>query len=243
MKFKMGSSSKSKSSGGCAGIIIGTIFTVLGGGISFFLGFGSMQTEQYLRSLPVVNAAQFGDTAVGSEVIVSGVLQGNQERDGGLVYYVEQEWDVEYDSDNGYEGDWVTRRQVFPTLTLLVGGTPVTVNGVDSLRRYGNFTTSVILVEGTGRRADGYAEGTIRVWGLVNGDMATFVGTRAENGGLIPTRVNGGEVNALYESQQWETWFGFGFGGLFACIGVVVLVVSLFGALRWVVGLGRGRLA
>lgn len=245
MKVKMGgSSSKSKSSGGCAGLIVGLVFTAVGSAIAYFLGFSSLQTEQYLRSLPVVNAAQFSDTAVGSEVVISGVLQGNQEREGGLVYYVEQEWDVEYDSEGGYyEGDWETRRQVLPTLTLLVGSTPVTVNGVDSIGRYSNFTTSVILVQGTGQEADGYREGTVRVWGLVNGDTATFVGARAESGGFIPTRVSGGDVSALYQSQQWETWAGFGFGGLFACIGLGVVGASLFAMVRWMLGLARGRLA
>ena len=175
-----------------------------------------------------------------SEAIVTGSLGSNKaQHDSGLVAYAEERWDVEYDSEDGYEGDGETLEGVWPSLLLLTSSGQIRTAAVNSAQYGGNRYSEVIHYSDSSTTVEGIPDGSIRVTGYRNGNTVTVAGHRNEGGLLVPARFYGGTRDALIREQRQASWFATGFGVLFMVLGPLISVSGLVQAVRgraWVLG-------
>lgn len=215
--------------GSIIGSLIFSLLCILFGLIWIFvIGKEGSQERRYVESLPVVTAAGFNDTPVGQDVVISGVFDRNKEYEGGLVLYKHQSWEIEYDSDDGWEGDWETYAYMLPSVQIWLGDGHVATSEVGSVT-IGGQPHDVVLERGTGRKVEGYEEGTTRVSGFTNGDTVTVVGSRDASGRLTPQRFYGGDRQALIKNLRTGETIGYVVGGILIAGAVIIPLIALLG--------------
>ena len=210
---------------GCL-ILLGLAFI----GIAAMLGLvqaGRVRGEAHdIARLYLVDTAPLATSATGTPLAATGRLTGDPDDDVGLLVYTEQEWRVEYDDEDSWEGHWQTLRTVVPacTLELTAGRLPVNPRPDVTLSLTPREIT--VYVPTYGDEVDGIVAGTIRRLGFEPGDLVTIVGTTAPEG-VDPTRIAGGTRDDLvaHLSQQVTTLRLV--GAALALVGTIMLVSAL----------------
>ncbi|MBN1579410.1 MAG: hypothetical protein JXA89_01815 [Anaerolineae bacterium] len=209
-------------------LLVAVSFFACGALITFFFGSQQRQEIRYLEGLLVQDAAAFGKAAAGSEMIVTGALDRNKaQHSSGLVAYAQERWDVTYDSEDGYEGDWETVEEVWPSLLLLTPSGRVKTGAVGSAKYGGVQYAEIVRYSDSSTKAEGIPEGSIRVTGYKNGDILTVVGYKNDAGLLVPTRFYGGTPDALLKEQKQANWFLTGFGAFFMLLSPLILIPAI----------------
>ena len=211
--------------------ILGLAFVV----IAIFMGLvqaGRTLTEaRDLDRLPILDAAGIARSERGATVLTTGRLAGEAPEDDGMLIYIEQEWQVEYDDEDGWEGSWQILTTVVPQCTLIFDNGTVPLNTAPGAALGPTAHEVTVYTPSRGREVDGTVEGTVRRLGFREADLITVVGTIATEG-ITPTRIAGGDRDVLmaYLSQQ-VTGLRI-VGAIFGLVGVTLVVVAVVLFLR-----------
>lgn len=177
-----------------------------------------------LDNLPVTTAGSFDSSPEGTEMIVTGTLNGNTVFDNGFVIYEVDEWNVERDTDSEgdvtYDGTWRSVEQQYPQLTMLLDGSPVTILPVSNLRLFGALQENI--VDGDGQYSDSHngqtlRDGARRTRGVADGALVTVLGIKTSSGGISPDRLFVGDRTQMIEALQDQAR-GLFIGGIGAMI-------------------------
>lgn len=217
---------------GCGLIVMAFMsltFLALGVGLGLFAGGAVAREARTIAALPRLDMAGFRQTPVGDLVAVTGSLVDNADLASGegFVIYQEQEWDVDYDEDDGWEGDWRTVRTVAPQCTmgfadgrlLLYRNPDVDIDGAPH--------ENTIHIPVGGREVEGILEGTVRRIGFRDDDQITAVGAKTDGEGVTPDRLFGGDRVALVDHLKGEATGFRVVGGIFVVIAIGMLIASV----------------
>jgi hypothetical protein len=210
---------------------------LFGGSILIFL-LGSYQQKRAaeLADLPEITVDTFYEASPDIEMVITGVLEGNREfaTSEGYVVYRRQEWDVSYDSEDGYEGKWKTREKHFPPLNLTISGGNIQILSTDEARIWGREHATIVERSDSTRKADGIPEGSIRHIGFKEGDTITVVGQKdaSRGGSLHPSQFYGGDRAQLIKATQGEARASRIIGIVLVALGIIIMVVRVFKLLR-----------
>ena len=241
--------------GGCINIavplIIGSIF--LGMALYLWLVAAPDQDNEasHIEGLPGTSLAQYTDLPAGTEVAIRVMLVNNMTltddfydvRTYELVAYKVDEWNVTTDSEGDESGKWHTISHNIPSLTFQFEDAQYTLIRE---QRGAGLSFSGDLYEFLQRSASGkeasydgekLRDGSHRIRGFRDGDTVTVVGTRTAQGDVIPTRLHGGDRQSLVDDIRGEAHQARLVGGLFGCVGGVMLLWLVWG----VRSLLRGR--
>ncbi|MBN1877105.1 MAG: hypothetical protein JXA33_22975 [Anaerolineae bacterium] len=214
-------------------IVTGFIALVfMGCGLFLILGFGRQESQEARRLANIARptAAEFGRMATGAEVAVTGALDGkaiNDQKD--LILFEHQKWDVEYDSDDGYEGDWETVIQQIPAFEVVLADGRVGTEAVEQVKLGGMWHEVAIEYSDSTLKADGIPDGSERIIGYLRGDLVTVVGQKGNEGRVVPERIFGGDHEALVKNVRMGAWLLSGIGTLFVIIAPLIFLGTLFG--------------
>jgi hypothetical protein len=210
-------------------VLVALSFFACGATVAFGFAGQQRQETRYLERLPIQDAAMFAEAPVGSEMIVIGTLDRNETRHySGLVAYALERWDVEYDSEDGYQGDWETLEQVWPSLLVQTPNGWLRTAATSSAKFGGETDSQVVRDSDSSTRASGIPEGTIRVVGYKNGAALLVVGRKSDADLLVPTRFYGGTRGALIQELQQANRFTTCFGAAFMLASVLIVAAGLW---------------
>lgn len=230
------------------GLVIGTFLMFVCGGLLAFV-ISPQQALEWRRidDLPVLDANGVAAAAVGEEIVVTGILAGNDPlTNEGYVAYELDEWKVDppSDEDDDYDGSWRYVERMVPALTLDIAGQNIqtTANNNASLD---GANLHENLQDGTGgqRAKDSssgqvLSEGALRWQGFKDGDLVTVVGKKTSTGDVTPNRLFAGDKVQLVEHIRSGARAAFIFG--IACMvgAPFMFILGLFG-----IAFGRRRRA
>ena len=191
--------------------------------------------------LPHMQAADLAAAAAGDDVLITGVLAGNEALlDGSeLVAYSELAWVLSTTSDDDADsftpqGRWVSRANTVPGLTLALEGQAVQIHAGSSVQFSGPLREQLVPGDGPGEASfegEMLPEGSRRYRGLADGDLTTVLGTRAPDGGVLPEHLFAGNRAEFEESQQQAASSLFVVGLLVMALSPIVLIGGVLFAL------------
>jgi len=221
--------------------IVAFCFLAFGAALIFYFGPQLAQEAQRIGDLTELDAASFRAIPSDQDVLITGVLEGNRKRTSdGLVAYARECWDVEYDSEDGYEGSWETIETVLPELTVSVDGGQVRTVSVESATMGGHRHSQIVEYGDGKQKANGIPEGSIRVIGYKNEDQITIVGQKTK-GRLLPDRLHGGDRAHLLQELETGLWFTSICGVGLILIAPAILLSALLGRVKASVSIGGGN--
>jgi hypothetical protein len=157
-----------------------------------------------------VEAAEVGDT-----ILVSGTLVDNPplREDSDLVIYREDIWEVgdlleTEEGDTFRQGRWEDGETIVPELRLEIDGAAVMLREASPVLISGELLREQIIEAEDGPMAEDRAEdrlladGSQRLRGLANGDLATVLGKKAATGGIVPEEIFAGDRVAFENTQS-----------------------------------------
>jgi len=222
--------------------IVALCFLAFGAALVFYFGPQLAQETQRIGDLTELDVASFRATPADQDVLITGVLEDNRKRTSdGLVAYARERWDVEYDSEDGYEGSWKTIETVLPELTVSVDGGQVRTVSVESATMGGHRHSQIVEYGGGKQKANGIPEGSIRVIGYKNEDQITIVGQKTAKGHLLPDRLHGGDRAHLLKELETGLWFTSICGVGMILVAPAILLSALLGRARASVSIGGGN--
>jgi hypothetical protein len=183
-----------------------------------------------VQGLPEYNLQTLQETALGANILITGSLEasGQQADVGDLLIYLAEEWHVRYNDSEGFEGwegSWSKVETVVPACAVALSDGNVTLDaGQDTvidnpLHEFKSF------VPQNAREVGGIKEGSIRHRGFKAGDEVTIIGTKSA-AGIIPSRIFGGDRQALEQSFAYRVSGLRLVGGIFALVGISLLIIS-----------------
>ncbi|MCU0521269.1 MAG: hypothetical protein MUF84_11325, partial [Anaerolineae bacterium] len=159
-----------------------------------------------IADLPSLDAAMLAASSNGTAAVITGILSGDSGDD--LVIYAEQEWQIEYDEDDGWQGSWQTLRTVVPDCRITLADGSAVLNATRNAIVDRTLHEAIVYVPAEGQahpatEVDGVVKGTIRHLGFRSGDQITAVGVTALES-FTAERLSGGDHRALMQhlSQQ-----------------------------------------
>lgn len=227
------------------GLAIGTVLMFVCGGVMAFVISPQQALEwRRIEKLPVLDANGVAAATVGEEIVVTGILAGNDTlTDEGYVAYELDKWEVDppSDEDDDYDGSWRSVEQVVPALILDTAGQTVRTTANNNASLMGvNLHES--YQDGTGveqaKDSDGqyWKEGALRWQGFKDGDLVTVVGQKASTGDVAPDRLFAGDKVQLVEHIRAGARAAF-IGGIVCMVGApFVFILGLVG-----IAFGRRR--
>ncbi len=179
------------------------------------------------QQLPELDAPAFAQSAPGTRVAVTGVLADPFEQTGadGLLIYLEEQWALDYDEEQGWEGAWETVYVAAPECVLLAPGGEIALAYAREVAINGALRETTVYVPEQGREVDGLVEGTVRHRGFAVGDQITVVGNKAE-AALLPTRIVGGDRAALVATLTQQVIGLRIAGGIFGLVGLLLVAFA-----------------
>lgn len=216
---------------GCGLLVMGFFalaFLAIGVWLGLFAGAQLAGEARDIAALPELDILGFRRAAVGERVVVTGALVDNAEITGaeGFLIYLEQEWDVTYDDEDGWEGDWETVRTVTPDCKVSITG--------GRLRLYRNLAVdidgapheTIVHIPDAGQEVNGIVAGTVRRIGFKDDDLITAVGAKTDGEGLTPDRLFGGDRAGLVDYLKGEALGLRIVGGVFTLFAIGMLIAS-----------------
>jgi hypothetical protein len=209
---------------------LGILFILIALFAGVFQAKRTLNEAGLVQGLPEFNLQTLQETAAGADVVVTGSLEANgQQADvGDLLIYLAEEWHVRYNDSEGFEGwegSWSKLETVVPPCAVALSDGSVTLEaGQDTvidnpLHEFKSF------VPRNAREVDGIKEGSIRHSGFKAGDEITIIGTKGA-AGIIPSRIFGGNRQALEQSFAYRVSGLRLAGGIFALVGIGLLITS-----------------
>ncbi len=228
------------------GLAIGTVLMFVCGGVLAFVIAPQQALEwRRIEKLPVLSANGVANAAVGEEIVVTGILAGNDAlTDDGFVAYTLKEWKVDppSDQDDDYEGSWGLVERVVPALILNVAGEQIhTLSNnsarLDGINLHESYQDGTGVEKATDSSSGQYlAEGALQWQGFKDGDLVTVVGQKASTGDVTPDRLFAGDKVQLVEHIRTGARAAF-IGGIACMIGSpFVFILGLLG-----IAFGRRR--
>lgn len=209
-------------------VLVALSFFAIGATFVFYLAGQQRRETRRLERLPVQDAATFAEAPVGSEMIVIGTLARNETRhSSGLVAYALERWDVNYDSEEDYLGNWETLEEMWPSLLVRTSNGWVRTAAVHSIPYGGDTYSQRVRDSNSGILAGGILEGTIWAVGFQNGATLTAIGHKSDAGLLVPTRFYGGTPDALLQEHKQGNRFIVGLGVFFVLASLLTLIAGL----------------
>ncbi len=218
-------------------------FCVMGAFLAFYISPQQAIEWRQIQALPELDAAGFAAAASGTEVAVTGTLQGNEPLTAeGFVAYEQQVWNVKTssssDEDDRPAGDWETVKTLAPELTIAIHGGTIRTVSATSATFSGNLHE--VIVPGHGPSSADYngqqlADGSTRTRGFFNGDLITVVGQKGVSGDLVPRRLYGGDRIGLVNEIHTGARVAF-------VVGVICMIVSPMIAVGGILGALFGRI-
>jgi hypothetical protein len=203
-------------------------FSAIGATFVFYLAGPQRRETRRLERLPVQDAAIFAEAPVGSEMVVMGTLDRNEsQHSSGLIGYALEHWDFDYDSEDGYQGQWETVKEVWPSLLVQTPSGWIRTAEVSSAQYGGDTHSLVARHPHSGARFGVIPEGVSRVIGYKNGAALTVVGHKSDAGLLAPTWFYGGTRDGLLKDQKQASWFMTGLGVFFTVASLLIVIASL----------------
>ncbi len=169
-----------------------------------------------ISNLPLMDAGAVEAAEVGDTILVSGTLVDNPplREDSDLVIYREDIWEVgdlveTEEGDSFRQGRWEDGETIVPDLGLEIDGTAVMLREASPVLISGELLREQIIEAEDGPVAEDRAEdrlladGSQRLRGLANGDLATVLGKKASTGGIVPEEIFAGD-RVAFETSQGE---------------------------------------
>lgn len=182
----------------------------------FILAPGQALEAGRISNLPLMDAGAVEAAAVGDTILVSGTLVDNPalREDGDLVLYRQEVWEVgdlveTEEGDTFRQGKWEDGETIVPELRLEIDGTTVLLREASPVRISGELLREHIIEAENGPVAEDRAEdrlladGSQRLRGLANSDLATVLGKKAATGGIVPEEIFAGD-RVAFETSQGE---------------------------------------
>jgi hypothetical protein len=231
--------------GSAIAAIIAAIGFLLCGAIMAFVVSPQQAAEwRRIEKLPVLDAASYAAAETGSQVAVTGTLDGNAPlTEDGMVAYIRARWDVEPADpdveDDQPDGTWNTAEVAAPALILAIDGGSISTLPADSPTFGGSQHEQIVPGESTlvaDDNGQSLPDGTLRTRGFMDGDLVTVVGQKGSTGDVAPTRLFGGDRVQLVENIRSGARAAFSIGiGLMICSPFVLvggILAGLFGRRR-----------
>ena len=220
--------------GKAIGAVIAGILMLLCGSLLAFV-FSPMQAleARHVDQLPPMDAGSVEAAAAGDELLLTGRLVDNPlQEEGGYVAYRMDEWVVTLpendDESDEADGDWKRVEQIVPALNLEVAGRIVRTLASHDARLSGALAEELILSDAYDEakyNGEWLPHGTLRLKGLLNGDLVTVWGKKGSVGDLLPEELYGGDRVDFVESKK-EAAKGIFIGGIALMLCAPVMVVG-----------------
>lgn len=200
-------------------LIVGAVFTLVGGVVLFVVLPNNRADIQALEALPVLDAARLSDTPDNTRAIIEGrISERNEKMLQELVTYSIYEYE-----DDGDSRSWYFQESVTPPLWIDVAGE-------SGQRRLRVVNREYTLQNPPGRYEpeDRPQNGSLRYEGFRMGDSVTLVGIVVRQGDereIHAEELFGGTA-AGYKQYRREDLAGLTLlGGIFGGLGVLFLVI------------------
>jgi len=225
--------------------LIGAAFFLTCGALLAFVLFPRQALQaRHVERLPDMAAEDVAFASPGDDILLTGRLEDNPILvEGGFVAFIRDGWELTAPTpgsqNDDYTGQWKTLERVVPDLVLNADG------GRADILRASNVTMSGSLHERLIRaysfrkaiyKGEKLGEGSERVRGFYNGDLATVLGTKASTGGVIPDELFAGDRVAFVQHKKSAARGLFIFG---LCLMGIAPIVLVGGILSGVLGQRR----
>ncbi|GAB4469856.1 MAG: hypothetical protein Kow00124_05440 [Anaerolineae bacterium] len=187
----------------------------LGAVVMFFVAPLTAQTANLIDEMPRPDAAELETLPPGTQVVISGVLEGNTTFDGDMVAFrrmvlmpAASPRQEEVEEAGGQPMAWIDGGVFLPPLTVAVADGLITLVPGEDILMSGTLIEAVLQPDGTPAEGETLPLGTRHYQGLRNGDAITAVGVRTTAGQVAVTRIYGGtlqQMMAEYRRPQ-RTW-------------------------------------
>lgn len=207
--------------------VLGAAFIAIG----LFAGIGqvarTLREARLIENLPELDASAVRGLAPDTPVAVTGILELNAARAdaAGQIIYLEQIWAIADNEDDGWEGSWETVYRAMPTSTLTLGGGSVILRYTGEIAIDRPLHEDRPYIPQQGRKVEGIVEGTLRHIGFKAGDQITVVGTTTATG-ILPSRVFGGDRQALQQHFEQQVLGLRIAGAIFGLVGLLLIAVA-----------------
>ncbi len=195
-----------------------------------------LQEAGTIRSLPELNAQALENTSPGTTVVITGILERNDEIAdvGGLIIYIEEIWRVHYndsEGSEGWEGSWNKLNVMVPACNITFNGGNVLIQAGQGVIIDKPLYEYKLNVPREGHVVDGIKEGSMRRRGFKAGDQITVVGGK-EPSGVIPVRIFGGDRAELEQYLAYQVSGLRITGTIFGLVGLGLILVSVVFLIR-----------
>jgi hypothetical protein len=229
------------------GVIIATMALCVCGAVMTFVLAPQQALKAYrISQMPMMDAGFVGDSAAGSDILITGYLNGNPPTPAlpDFIAYTEEKWKVTVTKDDQGKGktpsgSWSLEQTVIPELILDTNDAAVDIHASGSANLSGPVHEKIVDGNGALQANDGdknRKDGAIRYRGFFSGDLTTVFGKKASIGGVIPEEFFAGDRIA-FEAYQKQIASSFLFMGIafMACSPLVLafgILAVLFGRRR-----------
>lgn len=169
-----------------------------------------------ISNLPLMDAGAVEAATPGDTILVSGTLVDNPPLSeySDLVLYRQDIWEVgdlveTEEGDTFRQGRWEDGETIVPELGLEIDGTAILLREASPVLISGELLREYIIEAEDGPVAEDriedrlLADGSQRLRGLANGDLATVLGKKAATGGIVPEEIFAGD-RVAFETSQGE---------------------------------------
>jgi len=205
--------------------------------ISAFAGIDQLKKAEgeveALSDLPVIDYADYSKTELGSLIAITGLLQPAKDlsRMDDLFVYFEQTWNVDYDDEDDWTGQWDTYAFSIPNFMLVLPSGSIAPLEVERTIIDLPVHNVIVAEPRTGIIVNGITEGTVRQQGFKSNDLITVIGKKAKDG-VIPDRISGGSREDLLTHLAYRV-SGLRIAALvFGIIGLILILIAARNLLR-----------
>ncbi|MBN1122243.1 MAG: hypothetical protein JXJ17_14290 [Anaerolineae bacterium] len=208
---------KKRKSGFLSGQGFAVFIFLLGAMVTFVIAPTSAAKSTMIQESQEIDALLFDYIEPGTQVVISGVLEGNPAVEGDFVTIAPLIWTVNQEFANGA---WLEGGKFVPELNVIAGsGTIPTAQGVNPAFS-GRLHEVKDSLEGQPVNGDRW------VRGFYNGDTVTIIGETTADGKLRPNEIYGGNREQMVDelSRPSRVWRWIGFGIMASGVGTGLLV-------------------
>ncbi len=204
-----------------SGFLSGQGFSIfiflLGAMVTFMIAPTSAAKARMIQESPEIDATLFEYIEPGTQLVISGMLEGNQPVEGDFVAIGPMVWTI---NEQIPDGVWLEAGKYVPELNVISGsGTIGTAKGINPAFS-GRLHEVKDAVEGEQVSGDRW------VRGFYNGDTVTIIGEMTADGKLQPVEIYGGGREQMIDelTRPSRVWRWIGLGIMAAGVGTGVIV-------------------
>jgi hypothetical protein len=189
----------------------------LGAMVAFLIAPTSAVKARMIQESPEIDATLIEYIEPGTQIVISGTLEGNQPITGDFVALAPMVWTI---NEEFAEGAWLEAGKYVPELNVISeSGTIGTAQGI-------NPAFSGRLHEDKDAAEGEQVSGDRWVRGFANGDTVTIIGETTDSGKLRPNEIYGGNRKQMIDelARPSRVWRWIGFGIMAAGVGTGVII-------------------